>query len=475
MPDPKSRLVPSVLLCALLFASGPAIRDVFAEEPAAASSTAKQGSGKVFSQQELDELLAPIALHPDALLAQILMASTYPLDVVEAARWRKANPKVEGKALEDEMVKQPWDPSVRSLTTFPSVLDMMSEKIDWTQKLGDAFLSQQKQVMDTVQKLRAKAKEAGSLSTTKEQNVSTANEGGTTVIKIEQADPEVVYVPTYNPSVVYGTWWYPAPPPYYYYPPGYVPGAALFSFTAGVIVGGALWGNCNWGRGDVNINVNRYNQVNHFSSNNVNNIKNGQWNHNAERRRGVPYEGQGAQERFGNSQARNNQSREEFRGRAESGRQELGQGNLDRGSGNRAATGDRAGDRAGERSGDRAAASDRAGDRGGDRSADRGGDRSADRGGDRGGDRGAGVSDRSGGGFEGGSNRAGAADHRGSSDRGAAFDNLNSGARTNDFSNRGSSSRSGMERGGGGGHSMSGARAGGGGARAGGGGGGRRR
>lgn len=417
---------PSRLL-ALLVSSVFALGSVFPVMPAfaadaPATSDTKQASGKVYSQQELDELLAPIALHPDALLAQILMASTYPLDVVEAARWRKANPKVEGQALEDAMVKQTWDPSVRSLTTFPTVLDMMSEKIDWTQKLGDAFLGQQQGVMQTVQKLRGKAKDAGSLSNTKEQTVKTSTEGGSQVIIIEQADPQVVYVPTYNPATVYGSWWYPAPPPYYYYPPGYVPGAAFFTFTAGVIVGGALWGNCNWGHNDINIDVDRYNQVNHFDKNNVNNIKNGKWEHNTDRRRGVPYQSQGAQSKFGGSQVQNNQARDEFRGRAETGRQDLGQQNFDRNAaGNRpsASTSDRAS--AGNRAGG-GAADNRAGSM--DRSA--GGDRS------------------------GGYDRGSAQPRASASDRssGSAFGGVNSGARANDYSSRGSASRAGMSGGG---------------------------
>jgi hypothetical protein len=296
----------------------------------AVTTTEKAASGKVYSQQQLDELLAPVALHPDPLLAQILMASTYPLDVVEAQRWRKAHPKLEGTALEEALAKKAWDPSVKSLAIVPSVLDMMSEKLEWTQKLGDAFLGQQKTVMDTVQRLRGKAMEAGTLASSQEQKVATSNTGGTTIITIEPADPQVVYVPTYNPAVVYGSWWYPYPPPYYYYPPGYVPGMAFFSFTAGMIIGGAFWGNCNWGNGDINIDVDRYNRVTHHDRNNVNNIRDGKWQHRPEQRRGVPYRGEGAQNRYGSAQVRDNQARDAYRSRAESGRQQMAQG-LDRG------------------------------------------------------------------------------------------------------------------------------------------------
>ena len=164
---------------------------------------------------------------------------------------------------------------------------MMSEKLDWTQKLGDAFLAQQADVMATAQSLRQKAVAQGSLKDSEQQKVITTQENSTTVIKIEPTNPEVVYVPTYNPTVVYGAWPYPAYPPYYYYPPGYVAGGALLGFTAGVIVGGALWGNCNWGGGDVNINVNRYNNFNRT------NISNGNWKHNGDHRGAVPYRDQG--------------------------------------------------------------------------------------------------------------------------------------------------------------------------------------
>ncbi len=213
--------------------------------PAGSPTAAAPSATKSFSQEELDQLLAPIALYPDALLAQVLMASTYPLEVVSAERWVKANPSLKDKALEDALQSQTWDPAVKSLAVFPQVLTMMSQKLDWTQKLGDAFLAQQKEVMATAQALRAKAVAQGTLKDSKEQLVKTETENNTTIIKIEPANPEVVYVPTYNPTVVYGAWPYPAYPPYYWYPPAYVApyGGALLGFTAGVIIGGALWGN----------------------------------------------------------------------------------------------------------------------------------------------------------------------------------------------------------------------------------------
>src|SRR4029450_7376517 len=210
------------------------------------------------------------------------------------------------KALEDAMQQQDWDASVKSLTAFPQVLTMLNEKLDMTQKLGDAFLGQQKEVMAAIQRLRGKAQAAGNLKIGKEQTVSTAQEGGQTVIKIEPANPEVVYVPTYNPTVVYGSWPYPAYPPYAYYPPAYVPGAALFSFGVGMAVGAALWGGCNWGGGNVNVNVNRYNNFNRT------NVQNSNWQHNSEHRRGTQYRDSASQQKFGGGQRQGAESGDRF-------------------------------------------------------------------------------------------------------------------------------------------------------------------
>ncbi len=220
---------------------------------------AQEGGAKpALKQEQLEQLLAPIALYPDSLLTQILMASTYPLEVVQADRWAKQNKNMKGDALAKALEAQTWDPSVKSLVNFPQVLQMMSEKLDLTQKLGDAFLGQQKDVMATIQKLRAKAQAAGNLKTTKEQVVKVEQE----VIIIESPSPTVIYVPAYNPTVVYGAWAYPAYPPYPYYPPGYAAGAA---FVTGVAVGAAwgyAWGNANWNGGTVNVNVNQNTNIN---------------------------------------------------------------------------------------------------------------------------------------------------------------------------------------------------------------------
>ncbi len=319
LPRSSIAVVVSAALAFPVPAQQPATPAPAMQPPQAAAPAA---GAKSFSQQELEQLLAPIALYPDALLSQVLMAATYPLEVVEAERWVKANPGLKDKALEDALQSQRWDPAVKSLTVFPQVLTMMSEKIDWTQKLGDAFLAQQQDVLATAQSLRTKAQQQGALKDTKEQKVVTATENNTTIIKIEPTNPEVVYVPTYNPTVVYGAWPYPTYPPYYWYPPGYVAGGALLGFTAGVIVGGALWGNVNWGRGDVNVNVNRYNNFNRT------NISNGNWNHNVDHRGAVPYRDQGVAKQYGRGQAADAASRDAFRGRADAGRESIQRGDV---------------------------------------------------------------------------------------------------------------------------------------------------
>ncbi len=426
---------------------------------------AAESTGQGFKPEEIDALIAPIALYPDELISQIFMASTYPLEVVEADRWAKQNKNLKGDALAQALEKQDWDPSVRSLVNFPEVLSKMSEKLDWTQKLGDAFLSQQKEVMEAVQRLRAQAQAAGNLQTTEQQKVIVEEK----IIKIEPANPQVVYVPTYNPTVVYGAWPYPAYPPYPWYAPGYVFGS-MFAFGAGVALGAAwgyAWGGCNWRGGNVDVNVNR--NTNFNSTINRNNFSQrvgqggqGQWQHDPSHRKGVGYRDNNTAQKFNRgSDAQAAKAREDFRGRAEGGRQELARqgGPGDRGGlGEKGGVGDRGG------LGDKGGPGDRGGlgDKGG--VGDRGGQGLGDRGagvGDRGGQRpgaGAGAGDRGGLGGGGGGSAFQGAGGRGGDVRSASA--------------RGAASRSSSaSRGGGGG----GARAGGGGGRGGGGGGGRRR
>ncbi len=308
--------------------------------------------------EEVEALVAPIALYPDALLSQTLMASTYPLEIVQAARWVKANPKVTGDAAVKAVETQTWDVSVKSLVAFPQVLVPMSDKLDWTQKLGDAFLADEKGVLDAVQRLRVRAQSSGNLQSNEQQKVIVeavpAPTQTTTVIRIEPAAPQVIYVPVYNPTVVYGAWMYPAYPPFYWPPPPmYYPGGAFvsgFAWGVGVAAAGAIFGGCNWGYGSVNVNVNRVVAIDR--NYNVNNINtNGQWKHDNSHRKGVPYRDTTTRERY-SREAPGAANRQEFRGR-------------DTAAGGAA---DRVGDRgqgAGDRVGDRGqGVADRVGDRG---------------------------------------------------------------------------------------------------------------
>ena len=210
--------------------------------------------------EQLDALVAPIALYPDALLANLLAASTYPLEVVQADRWLDEHKKLKGDALKTEVDKQGWDDSVKALAGTPSVLSMMSDKLDWTKDLGDAVLAQQPDVMDAIQRLRSTAHDNNKLVSTKEQKVTVQQQENKQVIVIEPTDPNTVYVPYYEPAVVYGEWPYPDYPPYYFAAPPYI-GAGLIAtglaFGAGYALGrwGNYWGGgCNWGNNNFFIN-----------------------------------------------------------------------------------------------------------------------------------------------------------------------------------------------------------------------------
>jgi hypothetical protein len=225
-----------------------------------------------FSTEQLDALLAPIALYPDPLLTQVLMASTFPLEIVDAARWLAipANAKLTGDALTKALGSQSWDPSVKSLVPFPTVLDQLNTHLDWTQQLGYAFATQQADVLNSVQRLRQQAQTAGHLQSNDQLVVATQSNA----ITIEPANPQVVYVPSYNPQVVFGSWPYPSSPPVFFPPPvSYGIGPALatgLAFGAGVAITAGLWNlarpNWGWrgsgGYGGVSVNVNNWNRVN---------------------------------------------------------------------------------------------------------------------------------------------------------------------------------------------------------------------
>jgi len=300
-----------------------------APAPPAAAQPLEQPSASPFTPEELNQILAPIALYPDELIAQILTAATYPLEIVLAARW-VADPKnaaLKGDALVKALEGQTWDASVKSLVPFPSVLKMMSDKLDWTQKLGDAFLSQEADCLAAVQSLRRKAAAAGTLKSTPQQSVTVAPRAAVAApglqgppagepitmapvtedqtISIAPADPQVVYVPSYDPATAYGSWPYPSYPPYAFPPPvGYGVAAGMatgLAFGAGVAIAGSLWGwgSPNWSGGNVSINANRFNSINA----NRTAITGNTWQHNAAHRQGVAYRDAATRQRFGREPA----------------------------------------------------------------------------------------------------------------------------------------------------------------------------
>mgnify|MGYP001328639946 CR=1 FL=1 len=335
------------------------------------------GGTPTFKTEELDQLLAPVALYPDDLLSNVLMGSTYPLEVVQAARWQKepANAKLKGDALAKALEAKTWEPSVKSLVPFPDVLQTMSDKLEWTQKLGDAFLSQQETVMARIQFLRQKADAAGTLKTTPQQKVTKQ----TNYIVIEPAKPDVVYVPVYQPTVVYGSWWYPAYPPYYWYwghPASSF--ASGFFWGAGFAVSNSLWGwgRCDWGHNNIDINVNRYNNINV----NGTKITSNTWKHDPVHRGSVPYRDQSSREKFAKT-GNVKDARKDFRGfedgKARDGvKDKLGEGGADK-------VKDRLGDGGGQKIKDKA--SDGGADKVKDKLGDGGGQKIKDRAGDGGG------------------------------------------------------------------------------------------
>src|SRR5271165_5680652 len=225
------------------------------EQQAAPTSSSYSGQGAPLTEQELQALVAPIALYPDALVAQILSGATFPDQIAVANYWLEQNKNLTGSALGKAVNGQSWDPSVKALTQFPSVLNNMAQNLSWTSQLGEAYHNQSSQVMAAVQTLRKQAETAGNLKSTPQQTVTTQSQGGTQVIVIQPANPQVVYVPTYNPTVIYGT-------PYVvpaYVAPTYstadVVATGLLSFGAGIAVGAMMSGGCcGWGYSSWNCN-----------------------------------------------------------------------------------------------------------------------------------------------------------------------------------------------------------------------------
>jgi Protein of unknown function (DUF3300) len=275
--------------------------------------TEESAPSATFTKEELDQMLAPIALYPDSLLSQILMASTYPIEVVDADRWINQNPNLTGDQLDEALKNKDWDVSVKSLCHFPRVLSAMSQNLDQTTKLGNAFLNQQQDVMDTIQELRDKAQAQGNLNTTEQQRV-VVEQGD---IEIEPVNPDVIYVPMYDPAVVYGPWWYPAYPPYVWYP-GVAIGVGI-SFGVGFFVGAAVgsWCGFDWRHHHVNVDIHR---TTVFNNVHIHNVQGGwhTWEHNPAHRMGVAYWNKSTSQRFGQSTTRSTGFRNQFRGYEES-------------------------------------------------------------------------------------------------------------------------------------------------------------
>jgi hypothetical protein len=353
-------------LTALLLLLAPAIATAQAPTPTAATP-----GDQLLKQEQLEALVSPIALYPDSLLSTVLMASTYPLEVIQAERWLTQNKKLSGDALKAAVDKQPWDDSVKALIATPPVLAMMNAELDWTQMLGDAVLAQQADVMAAVQRLRLRAQQNDKLKTTPEQKVTVEQQNNRPVVVIEQTSADTVYVPAYDPGVVYGTWPYSDyPPSYWGYPEdwGYPAlGAGVLArglwFGAGYGLGrwGGNWawgGRVNWGNGNL---VRNWPRATPYNVANINNIGNN-WQHNPAHRLGAKYNNASVQQRFGEANRAGAQNRANLRSNAAAAAAGAGAAAALRGA-NRPAAGNRTG--AGDRAAQRPAAANRpnAGDR----------------------------------------------------------------------------------------------------------------
>lgn len=264
----------------------------------------------LLTPQQLDDLTAPIALYPDPLVAQILAAATYPLEVVAADRWLQANPGLQGTALTDAAQNQPWDPSVQALVVLPSVLGMLDRNLTWTVNLGNAFLAQEQDVMDAIQRQRQRAMSAGVLASNQQQLVQQSTEADQTVIEILPAQPEVVYVPVYDPVAIWGPPVYHPWPPFWYppRPVGAIIAAGFAGFFFGVAVAPSFhhwggWSRWGWGVGWRQHTVVVHNSF--YTRNNYrlpsNSIRSGRsaWSHDPHHRGGVAYPSHGVAGRVG--------------------------------------------------------------------------------------------------------------------------------------------------------------------------------
>jgi Protein of unknown function (DUF3300) len=408
------------VVCALALVPGDAA--LLAQSSTAGSSPAGEEVARIPPEQ-LDSLVAPIALYPDPMLSQTLVASTYPLEIIQLQQWLAQNKNLKDQALADAVKKQDWDPSIQAMAALPDVVKQMSENIKWTTDLGNAFLAQQSDVMDAVQRMRKKAKDAGNLNSTEQQKVETKVVESKQVIVVQQANPEVVYVPSYNPTVVYGPPAYPYPP-IAYPPPGYYAAGMAISFGIGIAMGAAWgggWGyNSGWG-GNNNVTINRNNTfVNNSNRQNVSNRSargNNNWQHNPQHRGGAPYSNRATASKYGGTTRGDSMSNRQANARQNQGqRGGRDQSVSDRSSNRSNQAGGRDRSAGGRDSGSRnggAAVSDRSASRGG--GGDRVGNRSVPSGG---GSRSSGALGGGSGGFNGSSARTSSA--RGSSSMGAS-------------------------------------------------------
>jgi hypothetical protein len=374
-------------------------------------ASAAQDQAPKIPNDQLDSLVAPIALYPDPLLAQALAASTYPLELIQLKQWLDKHKDLKDKALADAVTKQPWDASVQAMAALPDVVKQLTEDIGWTTDLGNAFLAQQSDVMDAVQRMRAKAKDTGNLKSNEQMKVETKVIENKSVVVIEQSNPQVVYVPSYNPTVVYGAPAYPYPP-ISYPPPGYYAAGMAISFGVGMAMG-AAWGG-GWGYGaswggnnDITINnnnsfVNNSNRQNvSGNANRTGNRTGNSWQHSPQHRGGAPYGNKSTANKFGGTTRGDSMSNRQASARQnQSGRGQQA-GGLDRGGGRQSAG-----------ASNRAAGNGGGGNRSGG-GGDRVGDRSVSSGG---GSRGGGAFGGSSGGMSGSSARASSS--RGSSSAG---------------------------------------------------------
>jgi hypothetical protein len=290
------------VLCAFVIGPGDAFAYAALARTAVPQAPASsQDSAPLVSAAQLDSLVAPVALYPDPLLAQVLAASTYPLELIQLQQWLARNPGLKDKALADAASQQPWDPSVQAMAGLPDVVKLLTENVQWTTDLGNAFLAQQGDVMNAVQRMRQSAQAKGALQTTEQQVVQTQAVDGKQVIVIEQANPQVIFVPQYTPAAIWGSPVYPWP--VMSYPWGWHAAGVGLAFGAGIAMGsfwgGGGWGwNTGWGRNNITVNnFNNFNRANINRNGNVN--RNGNWQHNAAHRGGAPYRDRATANRFG--------------------------------------------------------------------------------------------------------------------------------------------------------------------------------